>query len=91
MLEKVRQILARSWQHIEESATEYDAVSYTSAVYRTSRPFKGLHVGTAGDIEIEDLRGKKTIIPDVGPGPVPYAGKAIHEGNTTATGITALF
>lgn len=81
----------KSSDRIPDSATGYRNVSFTGGEYAPARPFKGLQVETAGDIEIVGIDGTKTVLSGVTAGDHAYAGLKIIEANTTATGITALF
>lgn len=89
--DRTEQALARSWHHLQESATQYENVAFTDGVFRPTKPFKMVQVGGAGHLEIEDLRGKRVVLTTVTAGDHWYAGRAIHSAGTTATNITVAY
>lgn len=50
-----------------------------------------LVIGTAGDVEVTTLAGRKVVLPNVPAGVLPLEVKTVHTANTTATDISALF
>lgn len=74
-----------------QSATSYENVTYSSGEYAPSKPFKGLQVGTGGDIKIKGLDEVEVVLSDVPAGVHALAGLAVIETGTAATDITALF
>lgn len=72
------------------SALRYENVTFTDGEYRTTTPFKGLHVANFGDVEIEGVDGVPVVL-TLTPGCWPYGGNAIIEAGTTSTGIVALY
>lgn len=85
-------ISSGSADRISESATDYVEVNLTSADFVSTRPFRGLHVGVAGDVVITSpVTGKPVTLKGLTPGLWPYAGKVIMKTGTTASSIVALY
>ena len=72
------------------SALRYENVTFTAGEYRTTTPFKGLHISVDGNVEIEGVDGT-TVVLTLTPGCWPYGGNAIIQSGTTSTGIVALY
>lgn len=70
-------------------ASSYASVT-TGQDYAPDRPFKGIHIGGAGNITITGANGVSVTLA-VTPGHYPYGGAAIVGATTTATGIVVLF
>lgn len=73
---------------LPQSATCYALVDVSVDPYEPERPFKGLYIGTAGDLQLTGFDGETVTFP-VAAGCWPFAGTAIGT-DTTAGGIVAL-
>ena len=52
---------------------------------------RALVIGTAGNLEVTTLVGNKVVLASVPAGVLPLCVKTVHNANTTAENITALF
>jgi hypothetical protein len=52
---------------------------------------RGIIVGGAGDVEVDDLTGTTTILPSVAVGVHWLGAVRIRDANTAATGIVAIY
>jgi hypothetical protein len=77
--------------NLGQSATSYQAVDISAADWTPARPFKGLHIGAAGNVVIKGIDGVNSPAMPVTPGVLPYGGLAVIRTNTTATITAALF
>lgn len=84
------QIINDSFQEIINSSLVHQSVNLASVDFTAPRPFKGLHVGVAGNVTIVGMDGKATTF-GLEAGGHPYGGTGIIRATTTATGIIALF
>lgn len=84
--------MPKSGQTIEAPARSYVAVTPSDSVNIANIPFRGLYVGTTGDIAIVDEDGNAETLPSVAGGIThPLQGVRINSTNTTATNMVALF
>lgn len=84
------QLINDSFQEITGSSLVHAAVDLSAADFLAPRPFKGIHVGVAGNVTILGLDGKATTFA-LDAGGHPYGGTGIIRATTTATGIVALY
>ena len=80
-----------------ESGCSYKAVTYATdpvdsvSKFKPQLPFKGIHVGVAGNVTIVGMDGASATFTALSAGLWPYAGQAILASTTTATGLIAIF
>jgi hypothetical protein len=84
------QIITDSFKEITSSSLVHQAVDLASVNFTAARPFKGIHVGTAGNVTIVGLDGKATTFA-LEAGGHPYGGTGIIRATTTASNLVALF
>ncbi len=77
-----RYYVQESLENIPQSGTIYQDVVFTAGVYL--RPFKALHVNTAGSVRIRGFNGQEVTFTNLVEGLWPYAGTALIESGTTA-------
>jgi hypothetical protein len=84
------QLINDSYKEITGSSLTHRAEDLSTTNYAAPRPFKGLHVGVAGNVTIVGVDGAATTFA-LDAGGHPYGGIGITKVSTTATGIIALF
>lgn len=79
----------------QNSDPAYEAVPVTkhdANNVRGTTPFRGLYVGTGGDLVLVDVKGNVTTFKNVASGSVlPVRGVRVNNTSTTAADIVALF
>lgn len=78
-------------KRLHDSATGFKLLDVSASDYTPTDPPRELYIGTGGDLEVTDIHGVKTVIPDLPAGYHPLSPLIIHTTNTTATGIVALW
>lgn len=78
---------------IPDSVVIYQAVDLSVEDYTPARPFKGLHIGTAGGgaLTIAGLDGAEVTLAGLYAGCWPYAGVGIIRATTDVEDIVALY
>lgn len=85
-----QKIVKDSFAQAKNSSLVHEAVDLSLVDYTAPRPFKGLHVGVAGDVSIVGLDGTATVF-KLAAGGHPYGGTGVIAADTTATDLVALY
>lgn len=84
------QLINRSEENLGQSANTYQTVDISAADWTPAKPFKGIHVGVAGNLVLKGVDGVNATFA-VAAGCYPYGGMTVVRTSTTATGLIALF
>lgn len=80
-----------TFHHVPTDGPAVDAVAVTPNDTTDLGEFRGLYIGTTGDVAVVTLRGSTVTFKNVPVGELAVAGTKVMATNTTATDILALY